>query len=206
MRTFSVSVALVLALASVDAHASFVAVDPATVSGISFDLANGSSLTSTTGTVGAYTVLIESDGVQLFSSASGNATIKPEGGQTLNSLVFTPSDASVFSAFAFNAQMAVNNFKLTWVDSTNATGDIDFTGLQLNALKDYAIASFDGSTLKSLTLSAPDDGFKQLKIFELEAASGTAGVPEPSSMALLGLGVAGFGAYRRRKVQKTSVV
>lgn len=191
--SFVALVATVLASTSA-AQASFIDVDPDWVIGDSVNLDNGSDLTSTTGNVAATTVLIESDGTELFSAASGNATIKPEKDNLLTELTFTLADGLAFSAFKFNAQMLVDAFTLTWEDNDGNTGVINYTGLPLNANRSYAIGAFDGETLKSVTLSAAGDGFKELKQFEFGVA-----VPEPSSLALLGMGAFAGLVIRKRK-------
>lgn len=209
-----VTASLVVLCGVTAAQAGFI-VDPFP-GGDQLNLNNGKNQTTGFGDVLGDGVNLGSNGVELFSTASGNATVKPDGsrGAQLHSITFTPFDDTVFNAFSFRGQLTDNAggvVSVHWVASNTLFGDIVFNNLGTNALFErVGIYSIDGGTLKSVTLSAFGDGFKQLKQFELGHAPVLlpvllpvqipVPVPEPNSLALLGIGALGFAfAYGRRK-------
>jgi hypothetical protein len=170
--------------------------------GSSLNLSNSSNVTNFFGTA-ITTNDIAVHTVGAVDTASGNATIKPNGDSIFSTLMFTPVNANLFGSFTFRGQL-FDAGSVTLVVQDNQ-GDLaqsfTFSGLNANAdFGPFGISSVPGSgeTIKSLTLTTSGaDGFKEEKQFTFGIAGA---IPEPSTWAMMILGFAGVGllAYRRR--------
>lgn len=139
-------------------------------------------------------------GISTSFSVSGN-----------QSLYFATPDSAVFN---FNS--AINAFGITMggqgdvapIDlfATTSEGDVvqildDFTGPNVNQPGgfEYFFGLFDaGSTFTSVTISASNSG-DGIFFDDLYYGATTSNVPEPGSLALIGLGLAGIGFTRKKK-------
>jgi hypothetical protein len=212
--------AAALGLASMPAHATFVA-ENCTSGGYTCPAEthfyNGTTVTDVTqftGQVGQPTgpaVTVNTTGP--VDVAAGYATIYPAKATTLplTELIFTPADPTKFEDFSFRGQVATGGtlpatIAVTWYDdgtgSNAKSGTIDFSVAKANTdFGRLGIISLYGETLKSVVIDLTSPGFKEFKQVDFSFASDTRGggsVPEPTTIALLGVGLVGLGLVKRR--------
>ena len=168
------------------------------------DVANSNvnSFTATVGNSSGPAINVSTTGYS--QTGSGFAIVKPYGDSLLTQLVFTPLDATQFSAFNFRGQLASSGFdgivNVTVVDFANVAYDFTFSGLS-GPNADFAsigVISTDGDTIKSVTISADQgESFKTVK--QIQFVDPPTPVPEPVTLSLFVAGLAGMAGLRRRK-------
>jgi len=105
-----------------------------------------------------------------------------------NSVIF--QDLSTGGSFGGHGQIFLTGFDFNII-----------TGIE-NFFTDVStgIAATDVSfTSDSITIDARSSNWQSLQLLSFDVVTSTSSVPEPTSMALLGLGVAGLGFSRKKK-------
>jgi hypothetical protein len=154
--------------------------------------------------------------------ANGWSNIKPSSKDDLfTSLTFTPVDKMGFTNFSFRGQLKKEGDIVVEVKDT-AGGDYTFAGIHEKANQDFnrieLIANgipsdpttYMGPWIDSVTISVTE-GFKEVKQIAFSTAIQEGGgppnppapTPEPSTLAIAGLGALGFlGCGLRRRMAK----
>lgn len=144
-------------------------------------------------------------GQTLYQNAKGQASIEEVDGKLLTSLLIS-TPGYTFQDFIFNPLNGIGTATVTVVDNFGAVFTYDL-GNGENFLTIYAI---NDETIQSISVMMSAGGgfdvFKQPRISgavpcpETGCPSPDQGVPEPATLALLGVGIAGMGFARRRKL------
>ena len=122
----------------------------------------------------------------------------------IDSVWYDDNGASVGSFFSFGVPVTAFGLDITFTDAASSTvtigGDVsDSIALVTDTPRFWGVIDFDG--ISSITFDASGSGW-----LGFDAVSyGNAVVPEPSSLLLLGMGVAGLGGYRLRRKRKTEL-
>ncbi len=156
----------------------------------------GMAITGTTNQTNTE-VLVTSTQV-LQTGGVGQAYLEPVSGVFTNFAVTLPGN--VFRDIIFNTQIGGQpkadggTATLTVVGSD---GTFDFSYDLGNGQNYLTIVAAAGETMTSVAFSVTD-GFNQLQQIRISGLTTPTGVPEPVSMALFGLGLAGLGLVRRK--------
>lgn len=111
------------------------------------------------------------------------------------------SDTNIMIDFNFSGQWSDATFNGFHFFDVNNTID-DFTSVSLNSLSNMtglsqSAISFDAN---NIWLNWQDLNFSTSTVVSIDIGAAQSNVPEPDSIALLGLGVAGLALARRRKL------
>jgi hypothetical protein len=128
----------------------------------------------------------------------GQSDIDDAGGALLHNLTFTiPGDT--FKAFIWNPFKPKVNGDLIVTAVTN-DGTFNFTYGDKHGDNFLTILAVNGEVLESVTINSAS-GFQDLKQPRVAGIDPIATTPEPSSMLLLGSGMAGLAGFLRRKMR-----
>lgn len=196
------------------ARADFVAVN-----GVEFDMmklnSSGATLISS-GTDDADTIGLSSRmplggtsfgvATEMFTTASGNATIKPSGG-LLDIMTFTPTGTDHFTSFSTRGQLASapGSFPVKVFLVVDDNLGNRFTFIEDKPNQDFSPIGVEavagsGEFITSVSLFTNDpNGFKEIKQETFGFATSVAAVPELSTWAMFLIGFAGVGAMGMRK-------
>ena len=123
----------------------------------------------------------------LVQKAQGQADIFASDGLVNNITIAEP-----FLTFGDLIMNPMNGSGTATVTAVTNDGTFTFTYALGNGQNFLTIVATNGEVIESVTVDAPD-GFKDFKQPRISPATA---IPEPTSIALLGLGVAGLGGYR----------
>ena len=199
---YIVSIVALTAALTLSARASFVVAQDPGGEKIFFDEAN-KGVTDFEGFVGdnkstAPHVHIHTTGP--VDTGSGFSNIKPVKDGSLTELIFTPADPNLFVDFSFRGQLTaagLGTVILTVQDNQgHAPQTFTFSGLGgPNDFERQGIVSFDGETIKSVTIRSDFKEFKQVEIsFGAEPVSTPDG---GSTVMLLSTALGSLGMARR---------
>jgi hypothetical protein len=162
---------------------------------------NGATNQSNTPVLFTSTQTLETVGIgQAFLQVSGNTNQNPI---PVTDFTFTVP-GHTFGDFIFNARFGTGTETVSVV-----TNDGTFThDLALGNGENFlTITTAGGETISSVSVSAPG-GFDQLQQPRVSGISGVTpppvSTPEPASIALLGVGLAGIGALRSRRKRQSN--
>lgn len=133
---------------------------------------------------------------------SGQAITTDDGSALNNVAIAVPN--GTFSDFIFNPLNGSGFATVTALlnEPGGGIGQASFTFALSNGQNFLTLDAINGESLASVTIDAPD-GFADLRQARISGVSVETPVPEPASLTLLGLGLAGIGARRWRQ-RKTS--
>ena len=205
-----VSTALVAALAGATArpaHADIVVVTGVNNQGTdNVLLTDATNVATVIGTVnsGLFDVKFVSTGGNLNAEASGQAVITAAAANDpFKNINFFVEDAT-FTRAVFNLNAATDGSLQIRVTGVNITGGefVDTFAVDANGQNFFTVTSINGQLMSLIELTAQGmlefEDLRQVRIGGVTANEGDP-VPEPTSMLLLGSGLAAVAAVRRRR-------
>ena len=165
------------------------------------------NVTTVTGTVGPDNLVVNftstSGSGLLNANPSGQATISGGTGNTaLTQLTFGLANEDVFTRAVFNINAGTDGSALFHVEGINIAGGFfedDFV-VDANGQNFFTIDAINGQFMHLIALTAINGAvFEDLRQVRLGGFDVPSTVPEPGSMVLLALGLAGLGVVSRRK-------
>jgi hypothetical protein len=139
----------------------------------------------------------------LNANPSGQATISGGTGNTaLTQLTFGLANDDVFTRAVFNINAGTDGSALFHVEGINIAGGFfedDFV-VDANGQNFFTIDAINGQFMQLIALTAINGAvFQDLRQVRLGGFDDPSTVPEPGTMVLLALGLAGVGVVSRRK-------
>jgi len=160
-----------------------------------------------TGTVGPDDLLVNftstSGSGLLNANPSGQATISGgTGNESLTQLSFGLANDGLFTRAVFNINAGIDGSALLNVQGVNIDGGFfedDFT-VDADGQNFFTITAINGQFISLIGLTAINGAvFQDVRQVRLGGFSVPTSVPEPGTMALFGLGLAGLIVSRRRR-------